>query len=58
MRKIAKKQQETQQERLLSDLAMSVKDQINSHMDNKLEPKLDVLLAKKVKLNAVRSNYF
>ena len=48
------KQKENRQENLMAELALSAKEQINKHMEKILEPHLDVLLAKKVKLNALQ----
>ena len=38
----------------MDELALSAKDQINKHMDNNPEPKLDEPLAKKVKHTAMQ----
>ena len=38
----------TFQERKLSELQLAAKDQMDSQMDTNVEPKLDVLLSKKV----------
>ena len=48
-------QKENTQERKLSELAMSAAEQINEKMQNILEPKLDLLLSKKVKVHALKT---
>ena len=43
------------QERKLSKLAMSAAEQINEKMQNILEPKLDLVLSKKVKVHVLKT---
>ena len=50
----SKKQKESRQESLLANLALSAREQIQSQVEKDLEPKLDMLLAQKVKPQAVR----
>ena len=49
-----KKQKENRQESLMADLALSAKEQIANQVEKDLEPKLDLLLAQKVKPQAMR----
>jgi hypothetical protein len=48
-------QKEASQERKLSELAMSAVEQINQRVEKILEPKLELLLTKKVKVNALKT---
>ena len=50
----SKKQKEGHQESLLANLALSAREQIQTQVDEDLEPKLDILLAKNVKPQAMR----
>ena len=50
----SKKQKQSRQENLLAILALSAKEQIQNQVEKKLEPKLDMLLAQKVKPQAMR----
>ena len=52
-----RKHRESQVERSLAKLAVSAGHQLTAQFHNSLEPKLDVLLAKKVKANAIKSGY-
>ena len=49
-----RKQNESRQENLLADLALSAKEQIQNQVEKDLDPRLDILLAKKVKPQAMR----
>ena len=49
-----RKQKESGQESLMADLALSAKQQISNQVEKDLEPKLDLLLAQKVKPQAMR----
>ena len=49
------RQKETSQDRKLSELAVSAAEQINKRVEKLLEPKLDVLLSKKVKVHALKT---
>ena len=51
----ALKQKKIHQDRKMSDLAMSAAEQINQRVEKLLEPKLDVLLSKKVKVPALKT---
>ena len=44
-----KKQKEQRQEKLMADLALSAREQIQHQVEKDLEPRLDILLAQKVK---------
>ena len=48
-------QKESSQDRKLSELAVSETKQIHKKVEKILEPKLDVLLSKKVKVNALKT---
>ena len=50
----AKKQKESRQESLLANLALSARKQIQKQVEEDLEPKLDMLLAQKVKPHAIQ----
>ena len=50
----SKKQKESRQESLLANLALSAREQIQKQVEEDLEPKLDMLLAQKVKPQAMR----
>ena len=50
-----RKQKESNQKRTITDLAVSATEQIQKQVDKSLEPKLDILLAKKVKVNALKT---
>ena len=49
-----KKQKESRQESLLADLAISAREQIQRQVERDLEPRLEMLLAQKVKPQAMR----
>ena len=51
----SKKQKESCQEKLLADLALSASDQIHKQVDKSFGPKLDELLARKVKTSAMKN---
>jgi len=48
-------QKESTQDRKMSELAMSATEQIQKQVDKSLEPKLDLLLSKKVKVIALKT---
>ena len=48
-------QKESSQDRKLSDLTMSAAEQIHKGVEKILEPKLDLLLSKKVMINALKT---
>ena len=48
-------QKESSQDRKLSELAVSAAEQIHQRVEKILEPKLDLLLSKKVKVNALKT---
>ena len=50
----AKKQKESRQESLLADLAIFAREQIQRQVEQDLEPKLEMLLAQRVKPQAMR----
>ena len=50
-----KLQKEEYQERKLSEMAMSASEQIQLQVDRSLEPKLEVLLAKKIRPTALKT---
>ena len=52
-----RKQKEDLQEKKMSEIAMSAADQINQRVEKILEPKIDLLLAKKVKVQALKPNH-
>ena len=49
-----RKQKESRQENLLADLALSAQEQTQNQVGKDLEPRLDMLLAQKVKPQAMR----
>ena len=49
------RQKEDLQDRKMSELAMSAADHINQRVEKILEPKLDVLLSKKVKVQVLKT---
>ena len=49
----SKKQKESRQENLLANLALSAREQIQNQVEKDLEPRLDMLLAQKVKPQAM-----
>ena len=51
----AMRQKEDLQDRKMSELAMSAADQINQRVEKILEPKIDFLLSKKVKVQALKT---
>ena len=50
-----RKQKEDLQEKKMSEIAMSAADQINQRVEKMLEPKIDLLLSKKVKVQALKT---
>ena len=50
----AKKQKEDRQEKQMANLALSAREQIQQQVEKDLEPKLDKLLAQKIKPQAIR----
>ena len=48
-------QKESSQDRKLSELAVSAAEQIHQQVEKILEPKLDLLLSKKVKVNVLKT---
>ena len=56
-KKNQQKQAEKQQAKKLAELAMSAKNQMDRHVDDTLELKLDKLLSKKVKPNAMKKRF-
>ena len=51
----AKLQKESNQDRKMSELAVSATEQIQKQVDKSLEPKLDMLLARKGKTNVLKT---
>ena len=48
-------QKESSQDKKLFDLTATAAEQIHQRVESILEPKLDVLLAKKIKINALQT---
>ena len=48
-------QKEGHQDRKMTELVVSATEQIQKQVDKSLEPKLDMLLARKVKINALKT---
>ena len=48
---------ESRQESLLANLALSAREQIQKQVEEDLEPKLDMLLAQKVKPQAMQKEH-
>jgi len=51
----SRQQKEDHQEMKMMEMGLSAKEQIQKQVDKSLEPKLEILLAKKVKTNALKT---
>ena len=51
----SQQQKEEHQEMKMMEMGLSAKEQIQKQVDKSLEPKLEILLAKKVKTNALKT---